>query len=117
MFTSCSQCGVGYSTSIGQCPACGTEYVPTNAEIAESLREDVFQQLVHGGTDEWILTWLQNHSPLPEELRIALLQEGKQRLRKVSRNRGLQLVALGFCWGRWVLRSQLLPPGSWVPLE
>jgi len=84
---------------MGKCPSCGSEYRATTAEIVESLRETVFQQLLHGGTNEQILFWLQNHSPLQEEHRVALLQEGKQRLKSVSRNRGFQLMAFGVLLG------------------
>ncbi|HET6422749.1 MAG TPA: hypothetical protein VFG20_03645 [Planctomycetaceae bacterium] len=95
MLASCWHCGVGYAASMGKCPACGSEYRATTAEIVASLRETVFEQLAHGATDEEILAWIEGHSPLQEDHRQALLAEGKQRLKSVSRNRGFQLMAFG----------------------
>lgn len=95
MLSECWQCGVGYAASMGKCPACGSEYRATTAEIVASLRESVFEQLARGATDEQVLAWIEGNSPLQEDHRQALLAEGKQRLKSVSRNRGFQLMAFG----------------------
>lgn len=99
MLSSCWNCGVGYAASMGKCPSCGSEYRATTAEIVESLRETVFEQLARSATDDQILAWIEANSPLLEEHRLALLSEGKRRLKIVSRNRGFQLMAFGVLLG------------------
>lgn len=96
---------------MGKCPSCGSEYRASTAEIVESLRETVFVQLARGATDSQVLGWIEAHSPLTEEHRLALLSEGRQRLKSVSRNRGFQLMAFGLLLGTVVFAVAALSLG------